>query len=211
MFLITQLLSLKYHDGSAMTDHLNNFQGIMNQLSAMGIKFNVKIQGLFLLGSLPDSWEVLRTSLSNSALDGAISMDLAKSSLLNEEMRRKSQGSSSSDVLVTDSRGRSKNRGSQNREHNRSKSRSRLKDIECYHCGKKGHTKKFCRILKKENRDKEEQKEDGNLVANVTTEDLVTVLDANMINIVCDESSWVIDNGVASHVTSRKEFFSSYT
>jgi len=34
-----------------MTDHLNNFQGIMNQLSAMGIKFDEEIQGLLLLGS----------------------------------------------------------------------------------------------------------------------------------------------------------------
>lgn len=65
--------------------------------------------------------------------------------------------------------------------------------------------------MKKENRDKEEQKEDGNRVATVTIEDLVIVLDADLINIACDESSWVVDSGAASHVTSRKEFFSSYT
>ena len=33
----------------------------------------------------------------------------------------------------------------------------------------------------------------------------------DMINISCDESSWVVDTGAASHVTSRKDFFSSYT
>ena len=32
-----------------------------------------------------------------------------------------------------------------------------------------------------------------------------------MINIACDESSWVVHTGGASHVTSRKDFFSSYT
>ena len=32
-----------------------------------------------------------------------------------------------------------------------------------------------------------------------------------MINIACDESSWVVDTSVASRVTSRKIFFSSYT
>jgi len=53
----------------------------MNQLSAMGIKFDEEIQGLLLLGSLPDSWEILRTLLSNFAPDGVISMDLAKSSV----------------------------------------------------------------------------------------------------------------------------------
>ena len=55
---------------------------------------------LLLLGSLPDSWETFRTSLSNSAPDGVISMDSTKSSILNEEMRRKAQGSCSSDVLI---------------------------------------------------------------------------------------------------------------
>ena len=78
MFLIKQMLSLKYHDGSPMTDHLNNFQGIMNQLFVVGIKFDEELQGLLLLGSLPDSWETFRTSLSNSALDGVISMDSAR-------------------------------------------------------------------------------------------------------------------------------------
>ncbi|GJY62668.1 retrovirus-related pol polyprotein from transposon TNT 1-94 [Tanacetum coccineum] len=57
-----------------------------------------------------------RTSLSNSAPDGVITMELAKGNILNEETRRKSQGSSSqSDVLVTERRGRSQNRGPSNR------------------------------------------------------------------------------------------------
>ncbi|GKB51652.1 hypothetical protein Tco_0902405, partial [Tanacetum coccineum] len=93
LFLIKQMMRLKYTDGSPVTDHLNVFQG-------MGIKFGDEIQGLWLLGTLPDTWETFRTSLSNSAPDGVITMELAKGSILNEEMRRKSQGSSShSDVL----------------------------------------------------------------------------------------------------------------
>ena len=84
----------------------------MNQLSAMGIKFDEEIQGLLLLGFLPDSWETFRTSLSNAAPDGVIVMDSAKSSVLNAEMRRKTQGSSLSDVLITRPRGRNKTRGS---------------------------------------------------------------------------------------------------
>ena len=118
-------------------------------------------------------------------------MDTAKSSVFNEEMRRKTQGSSSSDVLITGPRGRNKNRGSQYREQNRRKSRGRLKDTECYHYDMKRHTKKFCMKLKRENKQKKETKEDDNeyCLATVTTEDLVTVLDADMINIACDESS----------------------
>ena len=57
------------------------------------------------LGSLLDSWEILITSLSNSAPDGVIFMNLAKSSVLNEEMGRKSLGPSPHlDILVSEYR-----------------------------------------------------------------------------------------------------------
>ena len=56
----------------------------------MNINFEEEVQGLWLLGTLSDSWETFRTSLSNSTPNGSITMDLVKSCVLNEEMRRKS-------------------------------------------------------------------------------------------------------------------------
>ena len=84
------MISLKYQDGTPMIDHLNTFQGIINQLVGMNIKFEKEVQGLWLLGTMPDSWETFRPSLSNSALDGTMNMDLVKSCVLNDEMRRNS-------------------------------------------------------------------------------------------------------------------------
>ena len=49
------MISLKYQDGTPMTDHLNTFQGIINQLVGMNIKFEEEVQGLWLLGTLSDS------------------------------------------------------------------------------------------------------------------------------------------------------------
>ena len=84
------MIRLKYQDRTPMIDHLNTFQGIINQLVGMNIKFEKEVQGLWLLGTLSDSWETFRTSLSNSALDGTMNMDLVKSCVLNDEMRRNS-------------------------------------------------------------------------------------------------------------------------
>lgn len=111
LFLLKQLITFKYKEGSPILDHINDFQGVLDQLSGMSVNFDDEIQGLWLLNTLPDSWETLRISLTNSAPSGKVTMEFAKSGVLNEEVRRKSEGSSShSDVLYTEDRGRDKTR-----------------------------------------------------------------------------------------------------
>ena len=145
MFLIKQMMYLRYQDGTPMTDHVNAFQGFVNQLSGMNVRFDDEVLGLWLLGTLPDSWETFRTTLSNAISDGVIIMRLIKNSVLNEETRRKSQGfSSQSEVLLIENRGRSQSRGPKNKGRSKSKS-NRFANVECYHCGKKGHIMKYCR------------------------------------------------------------------
>jgi len=85
------------------------------------------------LGSLPDLWEILITSLSNSAPDGVISIDLANNSVLNEEMRGKSQVTSShSDILVFEYRERSNSRALKDIDQSKSNSKGKYKDVECH-------------------------------------------------------------------------------
>ncbi|RDX70455.1 hypothetical protein CR513_50300, partial [Mucuna pruriens] len=72
-------------------DHLNEFQGIIDQMSGMGIKFEDEILGLLLLNSLPESWETFKVSITNSIPNGVVSLQMVKGSVLNEEMRRKTQ------------------------------------------------------------------------------------------------------------------------
>ena len=82
----------------------------------MGINFDDEIQGLWNFNTLPDSWETLRVSLTNSASGEKVTMEYAKSCVLNEEVRRKSQDTSShSDVLYKEDRGRHKTRDSRSR------------------------------------------------------------------------------------------------
>lgn len=73
-----------------MIDHLNTFQGLINPLAAIGVKFDEEVQGLWFLGALLDYWETFRISLSNSTLDDEMTMEISKSNVLNENMRRKS-------------------------------------------------------------------------------------------------------------------------
>ncbi|RDX96043.1 hypothetical protein CR513_21349, partial [Mucuna pruriens] len=93
----------------------------------MGIKFEDEILGLLLLNSLPESWKTFKVFIINSAPNEVVSLQMVKDSVLNEEMRRKTQGfSSQSEVLITENRGRSQKK---EREKSRSKFKSRYNNV----------------------------------------------------------------------------------
>ena len=57
---------------------------------------------------------------------------------------------------------------------------------------------------------KEGKNEENNVVV-VVQDDLLFACDKDVINLVSQDTSWVVDSGATSHVTPRKDFFSSYT
>ena len=71
---------------------------------------------------------------------------MVRNSLFNEEIQRKDLVGSDTHALITENRGRSRNKGpyEQNKSRSRSKSRKKMK---CYHCGKLGHMKRNCKFL----------------------------------------------------------------
>ncbi|VFQ69408.1 unnamed protein product [Cuscuta campestris] len=183
----------------------------------MGVKFEDEIMGLWLLNTLLDSWENLRVSLIGSAPGDTVTMEYVKTAVLNEEVRRRTHetSTSKSDVLVTENRRRSKDRdqGEYKRGKSRSKSKSKYKNVECHYCHKKGHLMKNCFKLKNKDKNKPEGRDGENdrHVATTTPGDLIIVCDTDLINVAFDEIGWVIDSGASFHVTSRKDFFISYT
>ncbi|KAK8548084.1 hypothetical protein V6N12_061007 [Hibiscus sabdariffa] len=154
------MMALKYKEGTSIADHVSEFQSVMNQLLGMGVKFDDENLGLWLLATLPDSWETFQVSLINSAPQGIIILDLAKSCVLNEEVRRRSQGSTSqSEVLDT------KNRGETKKEMARRENKG-------------GGDKHDWNDDEKSER------------AVVTREDLLVICNENLVNLACDETSW---------------------
>ncbi|KAG8379486.1 hypothetical protein BUALT_Bualt07G0093500 [Buddleja alternifolia] len=97
--------------------------------------------------------EVL-VSVSNSAPNGDLTLQVVKDCLLNEESKRKEQAfSTEQNALVTekfDRQGRNKSRGPQ---HQRDKSRGKSKfkgDFKCHYCGGANHYERDCRKKKRD-------------------------------------------------------------
>ncbi|RDY02754.1 hypothetical protein CR513_13742, partial [Mucuna pruriens] len=71
------------------------------------------------------------------------------------------------------------------------------------------YEKRRTKAKRKDDNDDDDDNEDR--VTIVTCDDLVILRDFESVNLVSDESMWIIDSGATLHVTSRKEFFTSYT
>ena len=71
----------------------------------MGVKFKDEILALWLRNTLPNSWEIFRVFLTNAGPKGRVTIEYVKSGVLNEKMKRRTQGvSSHSDSLIVEHR-----------------------------------------------------------------------------------------------------------
>ena len=58
VYWLMQLVDLKMKEGTAMSSHLNDFNTIFSQLSAQDVEFQDSVKALFLLITLPESWDI---------------------------------------------------------------------------------------------------------------------------------------------------------
>ncbi|KAL6323541.1 hypothetical protein AAG906_039119 [Vitis piasezkii] len=138
--LMKKLFNLKMAENASVTQHLNEFNTITNQLSSVEIDFDDEIRALIVLASLPNSWEAMRMAISNSTGKEKLKYNDIRDLILAEEIRRRDAGetSGSGSALNLETRGkgndRNSNRGrsnSRNSNRNRSKSRSG-QQVQCW-------------------------------------------------------------------------------
>jgi hypothetical protein len=85
-------------DGDSVTEHLNAFNTLVSQLVSVNITIAEKDKCITLLCSLLESWDNMVVAIG-STTQSALKYEDAVSSLLSEEMRRKSMDSHSTDAL----------------------------------------------------------------------------------------------------------------
>ncbi|KAK2977457.1 hypothetical protein RJ640_031016 [Escallonia rubra] len=106
VFLIKRLFNMRMSENNSVVDHPNDFNGVTNQLEYVSINFDDEIRTLLFLCSLPDSSNNLVMTVSNFTVSGMLTLDDVVSSMMNDEIQRKTIGDciSSSTALSVDSR-----------------------------------------------------------------------------------------------------------
>lgn len=153
--VMRRLVNLKLKNGVFVTKHNSEFKNLVNQLATVKMPLDDEMQAVLLLSSLPDNWETLVVSLSNSTPEGKLTMSMVTNAMHNEVTRRKDMRGNQSHALVTEDRGRDRDSGrgrgrnkSRGRWNNMSKSRNSKyqgnSSFTCFHCGQEGHIKRNC-------------------------------------------------------------------
>lgn len=219
--LMRRLVNMKLQSGTSVAEHTSEFQSLVNQLSSVEMPLGDEIQALLLLSSLPDSWETLVVSLSNSAPDGKLTISMVKDALFNEEARRKDMGTNQTHALVTEHRGRQQGKQQRsNRGKGRGMSRSRGRSTDgrkpsykCHHCGVEGHMKKNCyKWLDEQGQSSSQPKNKGGETLVIIPGDvaLCSNHDETCLHISREDTEWVVDTAASYHVTPHKDYFTTY-
>ncbi|MCO5560011.1 hypothetical protein L7F22_013617 [Adiantum nelumboides] len=101
VFLMKKLFDLCMKEEGNISTHINEFNIIFTQLTTQGLVFDEKIKCIFLLCSLPLSWDMFCTTISNSVPGiGLVYNDFLGSLFIEEICRKSLKGKKDGDVYV---------------------------------------------------------------------------------------------------------------
>ena len=200
-FLVRKLVQLRLEEEKSVAEHLNEFQDVINQLANMKVNFDDELQALLLMSSLSESWETLVVSLSNSNANGTISLETVRSSLLNEELRRKGSGMKSiqSEAMVA--------RDSKKDTIWKKNDANGKGVITCHYCNKKGHIRSKCYAYKRDQKKAAHGDTSSDAHAGFAEG---TDSDASYDVLFSENKPWKMDSGASFHICRDVNCFSSY-
>ncbi|KAL2234657.1 UNVERIFIED_CONTAM: Retrovirus-related Pol polyprotein from transposon TNT 1-94 [Sesamum indicum] len=185
VMLMKKLFRLEMEERKSVADHLNDFNQLTTQLAYVDIVFDDEVKPLILLSSLPDSWDVVVTSVSTSSGKEKMKFDNIRDMMLNEETRRRQTGRSFGSALHTESRGRPDTRGHEG------DGVLELREARTH-----------------EKRMPAPKKEKEGRTANAATEEIT---DALLLSVSSSSDDWVVDSGASFHSCSNKDIMDPYT
>lgn len=190
-----KLHSLRLKDGDSAQDHIKVMTELFDSLAVAGETVSEEDRVVYLLASLPDSYNILVTALE--ANEDVPKLEVVTERILHQERKSKdrSEATSSTESAMTT-----------HKAHTR-------KPKRCNHCGRLGHIKKYCRSLKAE---KKGQKEKSKKAAAATTHEnsdsessgLVASHALSASNSI-EQSAWIVDSGATCHMSHNRNLFST--
>ncbi|KAH9668177.1 hypothetical protein KPL70_021322 [Citrus sinensis] len=189
-------------EGSSITDHIDAFNKIILDLEDINVKIDDDDKAMILLCSLPSSYENLVDTLMygrQTLAMGDVKEALSSKAAIKKETR---------DGEWLTARGRTENRETSKNKKKRSKSRP--KNLKCFHCHKEGHFKKDCPEFKNKKNNAKEKNEDAAVVSEFEESDGYDLARVLIATDAQTKGNWVLDSGCSFHMCPNKTLFTNY-
>ena len=198
--------SLRMTEGTPLKSHISEYTALLNDMERIGIKTDDEDKAMVLLCSLPNSYKVFKETILHSR-DSLTFYDVKNNLLIKSDIDLDSTkaGSSHQDVGLIVERGRQKEKS---HHINKSRSRSKHRNLTCNYCKKMGHIKADCFKLKNKQQasQKDVSTEEANVAESESEGDLLIVSNRNDKF----ETHWVMDTWASQHMTPKREWFATY-
>ena len=202
LYMKKRLFRFTYIPGTTMNDHITSFNQLVADLMNLDETFKDEDLALMLLGSLPEEFELLETTLLHG--NAKVSLSEVCAALYSHELRKKDKKESTSgtvEALVVRGRSQSQSKGRKGR----SKSRSRPSKDECAFCREKGHWKKDCPKLKDKGKPNKEKVVINSNVAECDDGD--SDLSLAVTPSTSTSNAWLLDSACSHHMCPNRDWF----
>lgn len=193
--LFKQLYRLRKTSNQSMTQFINEFIRIAEQLNECDMKLPENLLAIWLLNSLPSEYENFCVALESR--ERMPTLEELKTRLLEEEVRRteneKDRDYNPGEALYANKKVAYKKE--QPKSVNAHTHQGKRRDYKCYTCGKVGHVSKYCKSRPKKEND--EQNRGAAMHA--------TALKAN----VQRSDVWCLDSGATAHMCKDENRFAT--
>ena len=199
-----KLHAARLRDGDSAQEHIKLMTEIFDTLTVAGETVSEEDRVVYLLASLPESYNVLVTALEAS--ENVPKLEVVTERILHQERKFKDRSDATPENAMISRRAGT----------------PRRKSTKCHHCGKPGHFKKDCWILKAE---KEGRKDPGAGKKTKSSEKATTMTvqedsDSDSVGLIAGHalsvssssetsSTWIIDSGATCHMCLDSEIFTT--
>ena len=183
-----KLFSMRLNEGDSVQEHVKLMTEVCDELSAIGETVSEEDRVVYLLASLPESYNVLVTALESSVEVPRLAV--VNERLLHHEAKMKLTGSQEG-ALAT-----------------------RVK--KCYYCKRPGHFKRDCGEFKRQFKSSKGKNRMGAFKVTITTDEEDSA-DVESTGLVVQHAlstggrihdQWILDSGATCHMCNNKSLFS---